>query len=349
MYVRDLALELKSRGHEPIIYTCAVGTVAQELQDSGIFVTRDLRRVRTAPDLIHGHHWLATFRAVRHFSAVPAIYICHHHLSVEDRALIAPQIRRYFGVSQLCMTRLAKDGISPERIKPLYNFVDLRRFVARAAGLPVYPQRALVFSNYAQAETHLPAVQEACRQASIQLDVVGLSAGNPVSHPEKILGQYDLVFAKAKAAMEAMACGAAVILCDSSGVGPLVTSANFDRLRPMNFGFEALTEPLIPTAILRQIERYDRDDAVRVCARLRSTASLESAVTGLCDVYEEIISSTPVSAEVPSASRRTREMLAEAVEVTRLALTRRWMRMPVSVRRQMKRLPGAGWLIARVR
>ena len=52
-----------------------------------------------------------------------------------------------------------------------------------------------------------------------------------MAQPERVLGRYDIVFAKAKAAMEAMAVGAAVVLCDFGGVGPMVTWADFDRLR----------------------------------------------------------------------------------------------------------------------
>src|SRR6202022_3960467 len=112
----------------------------------------------------------------------------------------------------------------------------------------------------------------------------GESAGTAVASPESILGHYDIVFAKARAAMEAMASGAAVVLCDFAGVGPAVTSANFESLPPLNFGFEALTGPLTATAVLEQIRLYDPEDAARVSARLRSVASLEKAAGNLCSI-----------------------------------------------------------------
>ena len=40
--------------------------------------------------------------------------------------------------------------------------------------------------------------------------------------------RYDIVFAKARAAIEAMAVGAAVIVCDFDGVGPMVSTENVD-------------------------------------------------------------------------------------------------------------------------
>ncbi len=36
--------------------------------------------------------------------------------------------------------------------------------------------------------------------------------------------------------MEAMACGLAVILCSEAGLGGIVRSTDFDRLRRLNFG-----------------------------------------------------------------------------------------------------------------
>ena len=73
-----------------------------------------------------------------------------------------------------------------------------------------------------------------------------------------------LVFAKGRAALEALAVGCAVVLCDAAGCGPLVTAADFDRLRPQNFGFRTLTEPVLTEGLLAQIERYDPEDAARV-------------------------------------------------------------------------------------
>jgi hypothetical protein len=84
-----------------------------------------------------------------------------------------------------------------------------------------------------------------------------------------------------------MAVGAAVILCDASGVGPLVTSANVDDLRRMNFGLRALTGPLARDVIVREIARYDGADAARVRDRVRAFADQEDAVDQLVAVYED--------------------------------------------------------------
>src|SRR5207253_11139176 len=100
---------------------------------------------------------------------------------------------------------------------------DLARF-ARRRPLPPRPRRALIFSNRAHEYTFIPAVRSACRRRGLELDVGGAGVGRTVDNPETLLPNYDLVFAKARCALEAMAVGSAVILCDADGLGPLVTS-----------------------------------------------------------------------------------------------------------------------------
>ncbi|MDQ1397071.1 MAG: hypothetical protein QOG64_2330, partial [Acidimicrobiaceae bacterium] len=113
--------------------------------------------------------------------------------------------------------------------------------------------------------------------------------GASSARPEDLLPAYDLVFAKAKCALEAMAVGAAVVLCDAQGTGPMVTSGEFDRLRRLNFGARALQCRLDPEAILGEVKRYDPADAAVVSARVRTEAGLDGAVDELVALYREAI------------------------------------------------------------
>jgi hypothetical protein len=129
----------------------------------------------------------------------------------------------------------------------------------------------------------------ACAAADVELDVAGIASGRVATRPEHLLPAYDLVFAKARAAIEALAVGAAVVLCDAAGCGLMVASSNLDRLRPLNFGFRALDQPLSVPALCDQIARYDPADAMRVCGSLRRTAGLDLAVARYLDLYERIL------------------------------------------------------------
>jgi hypothetical protein len=294
VYTRDLALELQRQGHRPIVYTWLKGKASRELVDAGIEVVDNLWRVRDRPDIIHGHHRPLVRGALLRFPDVPAVAFCHNHGDPWDAPAPDPQIYRYFGVSRLCVEHLLNVGAPAAATELRTNFVDLSRLPPRPL-LPARPARALVFSNYASGATHLPAIEEACRRMNLALDVIGRGVGRSADRPELLLDRYDLVFAKAKAAMEAMAVGTAVVLCDFGGLGPMVTSGEFDRLRPLNFGLEALEYPLTAEAVLREVGKYDSIDAGRVRDLVRSTCGLEAAVAQLAGVYRKVIAEASIS------------------------------------------------------
>ncbi len=289
LYVRDLALALLKRGHQPVAYSPRLGAVAAELRAATVPVIDNLESLSVAPDLIHGQHHLETMTALLRFPHTPAIHYCHGWLPWEETPLHHPRILRYVAVDQLCRERLlAENGIAPERIALLLNFVDLARFQPRAP-LPPQPQRALFFSNYVNQGPQLRAVRTACEQAGLSLDLMGLTAAAACAQPENELGQYDLVFAKARSALEALAVGNAVIVCDSTGLAGMVTMAELDRWRPLNFGIRTITQRLTPANVLQEIKRYDAADAQRVSAVIRATAALDATVESLLALYREVI------------------------------------------------------------
>ncbi|MDQ1522699.1 MAG: hypothetical protein QOE47_623 [Pyrinomonadaceae bacterium] len=289
LYVRDLATRLLARGHTPVVYSTRLGRVADDLRAATVPVTDDLNSVALPPDVIHGQHNLETMTALLHFTDTPAAYFCHGWLARLESPPRFPRILRYVAVDDTCYDRLVcEEAIPVERARVILNFVDLARFRPRPP-LPAKPSRALVFSNYAREDSYLGAVREACRRAGLALDVVGQRAGNASAQPEQLLGQYDLVFAKARCALEAMAVGAAVVLCDEAGAGALVTTRELEALRRVNFGVRALTEKPDADALAREIARYDASDAAEVSRRVRASAGIEPAVDEIVALYREVI------------------------------------------------------------
>jgi hypothetical protein len=312
VWVRDMALELLARGHSPVAYSRRLGVVAQELRRATVPVVDDLEQLAEPPDVIHGHHHLETMTALLRFPGVPAVAFCHGWVPAEEAVPAFPRIRRYLASDDLARERLiAESGIPPERVVTLRNFVDLRRFRPRAP-LPPRPARALVLSNLASEASHLPVVRSACRAAGLTLEVVGGAAGTATARPEEALGAADVVFAKGKAALEAAAVGAAVIVCDTHGLGPLVSSAELDRQRALNFGVRLLSEPLTEEGVARRLAAYDPEDAARVRDRLRAEAGLDRAADRLLEVYAAVLreeaAQPPVepAAELAAAARYLR-------------------------------------------
>lgn len=288
LYVRDLALGLLSRGHLPVIYSLNLGAVARELQTATVPVVNDLNALAAPPDIIHGQHHLETMTALLRFPDVPAVYFCHGWMGWASAPPRFPRILRYVAVDQAARDRLVfQNGIPEDEIEVILNFVDLKRFKSRAP-LPARPARALMFSNYAREATSIRVAREACARAGITLDCAGDNAGKPTARPEDLLGQYDIVFAKGRAALEALSVGAAVVLCGLTRVGPMVTTENLDRLRPLNFGTRALDKPLDAATLARQMARYDPADAAQVSRRIRDSAGVDMSVEAIISLYEEV-------------------------------------------------------------
>jgi hypothetical protein len=308
----DLALELRKLGHAPVIYSTALGAVAHQLQSQGIMVYSDVREIPLTPDIIHGHHHAETLTALLQFPDTPAIFVCHDATAWHDDPLIFPRVLRYVAVDYRCQKRFEEiTSIPPENIRIVFNKVDLSRFKSRPP-LPGQPRRAAIFSNYATRRTHTAAVTEACKSLGIAVDVIGKGFKTATSKPEEALLAYDIVFAKARCALEAMAVGSAVVLCDFAGLGGMVDCSSFPELRKLNFGSGTLLRPLDRASIAAEIKRYDAHEAKRVSERVRAEASLADTVVEWLELYNEVIAENRILNRQPDEARRQKELSAVA-------------------------------------
>jgi len=288
LYTRDLALALLRRGWQPCVFTTVLGFLGEELRRATIPVTDDISAITAAPDVIHGHHHLETLAALARFPGVPALFVCHDGLTWHSSPPRTPRIGRYIAVDRNCRDRMMLEhGIADVRV--LLNAVDLERF-RRREPLPNRPRRALVFSNLASSDSFAKTIEAACSRRGIALDVVGRAAGNMTEHPEEILGQYDLVFGKARCALEAAATGAAVIVCDVAGLAGMVTTRDLDAMRQLNCGARLLQRPVTEETIGAEIDRYDADDAAKVSDAVRATAGVDLLAEQFIEMYDELLS-----------------------------------------------------------
>ena len=346
MYIRDVATALLARGHSPFVYSNTLGSFAEELRRLTIPVIDNLNVLDTEPQIIHGQHHLETMTALLRFPGVPAVYFCHGWLPWEEAPPRFPRILRYVAVDHTVRDRLQiEHGIPGSRIEVLFNFVDLERFKPRTS-LPDRPSRALVFSNQATEQNYVPIVRAACQSIGIELDVMGVAANNVSKCPEQSLPNYDIVFAKGRAALEALATGNAVVLCDEVGAGPMVTSKELDRLRVSNFGIRTLQQPMSSEVLIREIERYDPVDAANVSERIRETAGRDPVIDAIVGIYSEVIAEhrlqkgPSVEAEARAAadylrnlSKRVKELEMLAERVSRSPLLNVWKRVSHIIRR----------------
>ena len=298
LHVRDLALALLRAGQTPIVYSPRRGAIADELRRASVAVPESLDQIGPAPDIIHGHTQLETMVAALTFPATPVVATCHGFASWQNAAPPQfPRLRRYIAVDGACADRLILECAVPEPSLSLQlNFVDLRRFPLRAP-LPEKPLRAVVFSNE-QRYPHVDLIAAVCQARGVVLEFLG-GREHQTDDPGAALQRYDLAFAKGRSALEALAAGLSVVLSGPEGLGPMVTSANFDVLRPLNFGLRNLRSPVEAATVHVALDAFDARDARLVSERLRRDADLDRAVEQMVALYRDVVAEYRRTAEEP--------------------------------------------------
>jgi len=290
LYLRDVAMELMRRGHSPVAYSTQLGPVAEELRAATVPVIDRLSDLGEAPDIIHGQHHYETLSALLHFPESPAIYYCHGWLPWEEWPLRHPNIIRYVAIDNVTRERLiVEGGIPSQKIELVLNFFDKRLFPPRKP-LPDLPKRALAFGNDFDTVS-VTALREACSRCGIELDACGLATGNATERPGDLLGSYDVVFAKGRAAIEAMAVGTSVVLCGYNKIGAMITPENFAALRHWNFGIRTLPQALTPERAALELQKYNPEEASRVSQCVRATCELQPALDQILQIYGKVVES----------------------------------------------------------
>lgn len=288
-YTRDLALALVRHGWTPMVYASVLGAQAKVLRGATIPVVSDPAQPGAAPDIIQGHHVLETLAAMARFPNVPVVFVCHDSMTWHSMAPLMPRIRAYVAVDRNCRDRMVlQDGVPADRVRLLTNPVDLQRF-RRRGPLPAKPRRALVFSNQAMESNFVAPIRAACAERGIEVEVIGSASGRAVEHPEEVLPEYDLVFAKGRCAIEAVAAGAAVIGSDARGMSGMLTTEKVEAMRVLNFGIRTLQIPTTRENVLREIDRYDPVDASAVTDLVRASNSADLLAEQFIALYEEIL------------------------------------------------------------
>jgi hypothetical protein len=184
------------------------------------------------------------------------------------------------------------------------NTVDLTRF-AKVRRPPPHPARALFYnSDHGPNGPLTIAIEKAANAAGLTLDCIGHRFGRVLERPERALLDYDIVFAAGKSALDAMACGAAVITVGLTSCGELVGPDNFDRLRRANFSVGVNSVPPSPDGIHAEIGRYTPEGCALVTARVREEADGELMISQMEEIYRKAIAAHAASTPDHLAEQR---------------------------------------------
>lgn len=287
-FVRDLVRGLLSQGIEVEVYCPEQGDLAEEVKSFGVNVAASIDQLKMTPDVIHGQHSVA-LDVFNKFPDVPALYFCHDALYGPDAPIAHPSVRIHVACNYYVLERvLSTPGVDPLKTQVIFNWVDPSRFV-RKTEWNALPRNALVFSNYATSDNYYRSLADACESEGIALHGMGAELGNFSSRPEDVLPHYDIVFAKGKSAIEAMACGCSLIICDWRGLGFMVDSNNFIGARKYNFGAKNFVSLHDQASIVAAIKMYNPAEAKRTSELIVEMNGIDRQINEILRLYQQII------------------------------------------------------------
>jgi hypothetical protein len=303
---RDWALGLKARGHRVVVFTVYPGPLAEQVRNAGIAVVDNPSSISDRPDVMFGAGVNDVATLLARFPDVPAIQVAQTWDHWNAYPCPLPQIVLHVAVDELNAEMVINEfGVPRERVRLVYNAVDVARLPARHRPLPPRPARALLFVK--QEFAYLDAMRAACEARAIATDVVGYPTGRPLEDPLAAMAEYDLVVGSARTALEAAVAGAAVLVADFRGVAGMLTTSNLEAFRRNNFGRELL-RPSDAATIGAEIDRYDPADATAVSQTLRQEATLDRQIDRLEAIFREAID---MFSHAPPASEDSRKALAD--------------------------------------
>jgi len=289
LYVKELAIELKSRGHNIEIYTLFLGNPFIELVIQNINIVNCLNLLKHKPDIIHSHHNILTYKVTSYFKYTPVIFFIHDRLSSLDYPFLHKNIIKYIAVDYNCRERyLIQSDLKENDIDIIFNWYNPERFVIKDV-INLTPKKALLFSNYINKGKIYNEIKAACLFLNIELDIIGLSSGYQHNKPELILKYYDIVFAKAKAGIEALSTANALIVFDFTGLGGMVTPENVEHFKNFNFGMKLMTKPIKKDLIISELKKYKPNDVEFVSKYIRTTSNFYDKVSEIESMYHKSI------------------------------------------------------------
>jgi hypothetical protein len=232
VHLLTLAEQLQRLGHEVCLYSPELGPFTDHVRRRGVDVAAELRDLPGACDVVLSQDALVVYDlAERYPSAFHAFRVCGDVFDFQ----FPPQL----------------DGI----VDLIVVLSDRYERLARActvAPIRPRPRRAVLLGNYLERDE---LISEAWGRHGVEVSRVG---GNSQRYDlSTALADADIVVAKGRAALDAMACGRAVYVFDVLGGDGWVTTASYAALDADNFAGGATPRVIGAAELERDLADYD--------------------------------------------------------------------------------------------
>jgi hypothetical protein len=240
-----LGAELLRLGHEVVIYSPELGPFADYARRRGIDVVDELRELPDECDVVFAQDGLVVYDlAARYPGALTVFRICGDVYDFQS----PPQVEGVVDLVVVLSDRYARLAQACAVQAPLLRLrvpIDVDRLVPVGA-IRSRPRRAVILGNYPD---RVQVVREAWGRRGVEVSRVG---GEQQRYDiAAALESADIVVAKSRAALDAMACGRAVYVYDTFGGDGWVTPETYAALEQDSFAGQA-TDRVIGAAELEQ-------------------------------------------------------------------------------------------------
>lgn len=251
VHLLTLAGALQRLGHEVVLYSPELGPFSDHVRRRGIEVVGELRELPGECDVVFAQDGIVVYDLVdRYPDALQIFRVCG---DVYDFQL-PPQLGGVIDLIVVLSERYARVAAACAVQTPVLRLrvpIDTDRLLP-VAPIRARPRRAVLLGNYPERDDIVRTALE-----SNGVEVTRIGAGGQRYDLAAALEDADIVFAKGRAALDAMACGRAVYVYDVFGGDGWVTPESYPALDADNFAGQA-TDRIIDVATLESdLADYD--------------------------------------------------------------------------------------------
>jgi hypothetical protein len=253
-YLVTVSEQLQRLGHEVTVYALETGDMAEVARRRGLRIVTAEKELPDEVDVVFAQDSATSLLLADRYSLTPQAYSVH---SDESDLWVPPQLPDVVAALVVLHERVARRAralaVRPEIVR-LRQAVDTQRFAPRGP-LRAKRPRVLLLGNYVSGP-RFELVEGACRALDYECRQIGFWSQNFTTEPESAIGDFDIVIGKARAIVEAMACGRAAYVFDHNGGDGWVTPERYELLEADNFGGQAEGIPITHERLVTDLAAY---------------------------------------------------------------------------------------------
>ena len=282
-HVRTLAHALMRRGHVVAVYSPSAGEGVPPIPSDGVRVCDTLDAVGFEPDLLHCHHLPCAIDAVLRWPRTPSLFVVHDASAWHDALPPVEAFDAIVAVDQNCSDRATREapGVSVQIVP---NPIEQERIVV--ARRKQKPRSLLIYGKSAGKS----AWNRRVRIGAVANGIWSFRVLEDDRDPLSRLGQFDVILARARCAMEACLSGAYTVLFDRGLCGGAVTPQNVEHLLKWNFGRGVFKESLTFRRLNELIRGYSADRALESARILQPLVDPATIAASFESLYRRCIS-----------------------------------------------------------